>query len=150
MPKRLGGGYCRLQTPLRPALGVRGTVAGHRLGALEGMGYPPPFPMHPLGWNPNMIRPDPARHGTARQGRAGQGRYSGQLRLLSGEKGGLKVTVIHGQQLAHRTDGDCNQRLSVECHVLSGDSTWGLSLACCRPRAQMRGQGVRGKGQGWG
>ena len=32
------GGYCRLQMPLRLALGVRGTVAGHRLGALEGGG----------------------------------------------------------------------------------------------------------------
>ena len=32
----VGGGYCRLQMPLRLALGVRGTVAGHRLGALEG------------------------------------------------------------------------------------------------------------------
>ena len=28
--------------PLRLALGVRGTVAGHRLGALEGGGYLPP------------------------------------------------------------------------------------------------------------
>ena len=26
---------CRLQMPVKPALGVRGTVAGHRLGALE-------------------------------------------------------------------------------------------------------------------
>ena len=34
--KAVGGGYCRLQMPLRLALGVRGTVAGHRLGALEG------------------------------------------------------------------------------------------------------------------
>ena len=34
----MGGGYCRLQMPLRLALGVRGTVAGHRLGALEGGG----------------------------------------------------------------------------------------------------------------
>ena len=33
--KAVGGGYCRLQTPLKVALGVRGTVAGHRLGALE-------------------------------------------------------------------------------------------------------------------
>ena len=30
--------------PLKPALGVRETVAGHRLGAVEGAGgYPPPF-----------------------------------------------------------------------------------------------------------
>ena len=46
--KAVGGGYCRLQMPLRLALGVRGTVAGHRLGALEGGGGVPP-PMHPLG-----------------------------------------------------------------------------------------------------
>ena len=30
------GGYCRLQMPLTLALGVRETVAGNRLGALEG------------------------------------------------------------------------------------------------------------------
>ena len=43
--KAVGGGYCRLQIPLKPALGVKGTVAGHRLGALEG--GPPLFPIHP-------------------------------------------------------------------------------------------------------
>ena len=32
----VGGGYCRLQVPLKPAVCVRETVAGHRLGALEG------------------------------------------------------------------------------------------------------------------
>ena len=32
------GGYCRLQMPLKPARAVRGTVAGHRLGALGGGG----------------------------------------------------------------------------------------------------------------
>ena len=31
----VGGGYCRLQMPLKPAFGVRRTAAGHRLGALE-------------------------------------------------------------------------------------------------------------------
>ena len=36
--KAVGGGYCRLQMPLRLALGVRGTAAGHRLAALEGGG----------------------------------------------------------------------------------------------------------------
>ena len=43
----VGGGYCRLQMPLKLALGVRETVAGHRLGALEGEGgggVPPPLP----------------------------------------------------------------------------------------------------------
>ena len=41
--KAVGGGYCRLQTPLRPALGVRETVAGHWLGAQEGGGGLPHF-----------------------------------------------------------------------------------------------------------
>ena len=36
--KAVGGGYCRLQMPLKPAFGVRETVAGHRRGALEGGG----------------------------------------------------------------------------------------------------------------
>ena len=36
--KAVGGGYRRLQVPLGLALGVRGTVAGHRLGALESGG----------------------------------------------------------------------------------------------------------------
>ena len=36
--KAVGGGYCRLQMALKLALGVRGTVAGRRLGALEGGG----------------------------------------------------------------------------------------------------------------
>ena len=40
--KAVGGGYCRLPMALRLALGVRGTVAGHRLGALEGRGVPAP------------------------------------------------------------------------------------------------------------
>ena len=38
--KAVGGGYCRLQMPLRLAPAVRETVAGHRLGALEGGGVP--------------------------------------------------------------------------------------------------------------
>ena len=33
--KAVGGGCCRLQKPLRLALGASGTVAGHKLGALE-------------------------------------------------------------------------------------------------------------------
>ena len=38
--KAVGGGYCRLQMPLSLALSVRETVARHRVGALEGAGYP--------------------------------------------------------------------------------------------------------------
>ena len=40
--KAVGGGYCRLQMPLKPALAVRETVAGRRLGAMEGGGGDPP------------------------------------------------------------------------------------------------------------
>ena len=39
--KAVGGGYCRLRMPLKPALGVREPVAGHGLGALEGGGTSP-------------------------------------------------------------------------------------------------------------
>ena len=62
--KAVGGGYCRLQMPLRLALGVRGTVAGHRLGALEGGGGYLPLPMHPSGRGlPTPGPPPPAlRH----------------------------------------------------------------------------------------
>ena len=34
--KAVGGGYCRLQIPLKLALAVSGTSAGQRLGGLEG------------------------------------------------------------------------------------------------------------------
>ena len=40
--KAVGGGYCRLQMPLKLALAGRETVAGHGLGALEGGTSPPP------------------------------------------------------------------------------------------------------------
>ena len=40
--KAVGGGYCRSQIPLKLALAVRDTVAGHRLGALKA-----PLPTHP-------------------------------------------------------------------------------------------------------
>ena len=56
--KAVGAGYCRLQMPLRLALAVRGTVAGHRLGALEGGGgglYLTPLAMH--AWGPGVRIP---------------------------------------------------------------------------------------------
>ena len=40
--KAVGGGYCPLQMPLKLALAVGKTVAGHRLGTLEGGGGTPP------------------------------------------------------------------------------------------------------------
>ena len=48
--KAVGSGYCRLCMPLALALAIRGTVAGHGLGALErGGGGLPPLPMYPWG-----------------------------------------------------------------------------------------------------
>ena len=42
--KPVGGGYCRLQMPLKLALAVRETVAGRRLRPQEGAGGGLPFP----------------------------------------------------------------------------------------------------------
>ena len=56
--KAVGGGYCRGQMPLKLALAVRGTVAGHRLGALEGGGrggYLPPFQCIPSPGLPALL-----------------------------------------------------------------------------------------------
>ena len=62
MPKRLGAvtvGYkCRRMSVTNAGTGVRGTVTGHRLGALEGEGYtPPPLPIHPWGRNWSGVEP---------------------------------------------------------------------------------------------
>ena len=63
----VGGGYCRLQMPLKLEPVIRRTVAGHKLGTLEGGGgLPPPLPMHPEGWGgaplcdiPSEVPPPP-------------------------------------------------------------------------------------------
>ena len=103
----VGGGYCRLQTPLRPALGTRGTVAGHRLGALEGGGggggYLPPSNAS-LGLR--------ARRGAL--GRAG-GQAAHQIQavgLVVGlghalHAGAVEAVVVHRghQRLQRRTGG---------------------------------------------
>ena len=58
--KAVGGGYCRLQMPLKLAFSARGTVAGHRLGALRGGGgYLLPFqciPPHITKQRPDIHR----------------------------------------------------------------------------------------------
>ena len=52
--KAVGGGHCRLQMPLKLALGVRETVPGHGPGALEGGGGGlPPFQCTPA---PHLIK----------------------------------------------------------------------------------------------
>ena len=62
----VGGGSCRLQMPLKLALGVRGTVAGHRLGALEGRGGT----FSPFNAPPPPPRPTRAPEGSGLQGSA--------------------------------------------------------------------------------
>ena len=59
--KAVGGGYCRLQMPLKQALAVRGTVAGHRLGALEGGRVLPPPPFQCIPASPPVLQL--VRHG---------------------------------------------------------------------------------------
>ena len=53
--KAVGGGCCRLQMPLALAVAVRETVAGRRLGALEGGGVPPLLPMYPCPWRTGAV-----------------------------------------------------------------------------------------------
>ena len=48
----VGGGYCWLQMPLRRAHAARETVAGHRLGALEGGGGGTSPPSNASCWAP--------------------------------------------------------------------------------------------------
>ena len=54
--KAVGGGYCRLPTPLQLAPGVRGRVAGHRLSGLEGGRGDPPLCKASL---PHRLQPLP-------------------------------------------------------------------------------------------
>ena len=69
--KAVGGGYCRLQLPLKPALGVRETVAGHGLGAL-GLEPPrhgaPPNVAHMAGTGPAHAAAEPAARSCAARG----------------------------------------------------------------------------------
>ena len=57
--KAVGGDYCRLQMPLKLALAVRETVAGHGRGTLEGGA--PPVPMHPCTHTPLPVWEQRAR-----------------------------------------------------------------------------------------
>ena len=75
--KAVGGGYCRLPMPLKLALVVRGTVAGHRLGALDGGGgggcgcLPAPLGL-------NSPPPSPQKKTSTRRST----RYPGFIRML--------------------------------------------------------------------
>ena len=52
----VGGGYCRLQMPLKLPLAVRETVAGRPEGG-EGEGYLPPFECIPAWAEQTRFRP---------------------------------------------------------------------------------------------
>ena len=58
------------QMPLKLALGLRGTVAGHRLGALEGGGYLPQFQCTP-SWGAGMYWKRKDLRGRPRSGKTG-------------------------------------------------------------------------------
>ena len=67
----VGGGYCRLQMPLKLALAVRETVPGHRLGALEGGPWLPPWlPIHHWRSGQTHKAPPPKRSDTVLRGLA--------------------------------------------------------------------------------
>ena len=55
--KAVGGRLLSVTNAIEAALGVRGTVAGHRLGALEGGGGGglPPLPLHPWAPLPRVL-----------------------------------------------------------------------------------------------
>ena len=71
--RAVGGGYCRLQMPLNP-----GTVAGHRLGALEEGGVSPapsdaspaPTTAADAQWKPAKARSAPWRRMAGKQAAA--------------------------------------------------------------------------------
>ena len=106
--KAVGGGYCRLQMPLKLALGVRQTVAGHRLGALEGGGYPHP-PSNALGVGGRAM-------GSARQcGRVGWAGEGGSRNRVCRGKG--MEDVVHSGVYVHATDAQKGKQLGTRADV---------------------------------
>ena len=90
LPKRLGGGYCRLRIPLKPAFGVRETVARRRPGALEAQGVPPPPCQCIPGQGQAVGVEATGSHGgqaVQRQERRGSGRRSPQCLASGGAPG---------------------------------------------------------------
>ena len=111
--KAVGGGYCRLQMPLTPALGARETVAGHRLGALEG-GAPPPPPLQcipapppPLPWGWVLAGTPPPRFGAP--SRRAPGRHLRRVPLHQALLGQMAAQpehhAGHGRELVQRQTG---------------------------------------------
>ena len=93
----VGGIYCRLQMPLKLALAVRETVAGRRLGALEGGGgYTPPFQCIPGGGGTTKERAGGKKGGVETEGRQGEVRMGMERGARKGgggkENKGMKGT----------------------------------------------------------
>ena len=71
--KAVGSGYCWLQMPLRLALAVRGTVAGHRLDALgAGGGTSPPSNASLRIWQTPPPQAEPPTHPKPKKFGAGE------------------------------------------------------------------------------
>ena len=89
----VGSGYCRLQMPLKPALGVRGTVAGHRLGALgRGVVPSPPFQCIP-GNACAEFKDGPGLKGPRHEGQASRHSYDKTLVTSQGQRHGHRAEV---------------------------------------------------------
>ena len=128
--KRVGGSYCRLQMPLNPALGVSRTVAGQRLGALEG-GSPLSNASVPQGLRhpPKAVPQGVSRHTRRRyfshhsaQSRAGS--YRGVGSRSSAAQRSFRPSARSSCQSRTRTTGS----RSSDC----GSKVWGTTGT--RPR----------------
>ena len=85
--KAVGGGYCRLQMPLKLALGVREQWLGVGWAPWEGGEVPPPLPMHP--WEqPLCPTPHPTRAPHLQGGRTTATRCRPAPRLFAALKCG--------------------------------------------------------------
>ena len=111
--KAAGGGYCRLQMPLKLALAVRGTVAGHRLGALEeGGGGTPPLPMQ--RWAEGFALSCPGPPQTTPQERVGR----------------LATRVTRDQRGLERTDWDAGRGSFLLSFGFAAETTGWHAMPC--------------------
>ena len=132
--KAVGGGYCRLQTPLRLALGIGETAAGHRLGALEGEGEfvylspfqcipaspPPPFQ---IKWGPpHVLSHPPTNQLPSVTPRPSEGAVAHLLQCTAPDRQRAKMRV-HGAE-----------------HGVQGDERLGTPTLALRPRFVSPGQ----------
>ena len=137
----VGGGYCRLQMPLRLALGVRGTVAGHRLGAVAGgRGVPPPIPMHPcppplpkayLESLPSLCPPlPPLLFGSWGSPTAARQPHRSPPRACTHSAWAARCLCPCRTPLAHAPDGPSAWGCSVVPHASPSGAPRGVTVVC--------------------